>query len=86
MNNRVTRVKIHTPKEKEATFMNEWEGSKQELREVIDEMIDNIKMDLDLRISDRQMRKLFLESLSRNVVQCELKSMIEYVAEAEGIL
>lgn len=65
------------------SYTDEWEGTKRELHELIDENIDNIRMELGIDFNDKEMRQLFLEAFSRNLVQAELKDMIYYILGSE---
>lgn len=57
-------------------FMTEWSGSRKELLETVEEVMDDIQVSMNIRISAKDMRKLFLDAFSRNVVQSELRAMI----------
>ena len=65
------------------SYTDEWEGTKHELHEIIDENIENIRMELGLDFNDKEMRQLFLEAFSRNLVQTELKDMIGFILESQ---
>ncbi len=65
------------------SYTDEWKGTKRELHEVMDENIENIRMELGLNLNDKEMRQLFLEAFSRNLVQAELKDMIGFIWENE---
>ena len=66
-------------------FMTEWSGSRKELLETVEEVIDDIQVSMNIRISAKEMRKLFLEAFSRNVVQNEIRAMIAYVLKDTDI-
>ena len=57
-------------------FMTEWSGSRKELLETVEEVIDDIQVSMNIRISAKDMRKLFLDAFSRNAVQSNLRAMI----------
>lgn len=57
-------------------FMAEWSGSRKELLETVEEVMDDIQVSMNIRISAKEMRKLFLDAFSRNVVQNEIRAMI----------
>lgn len=64
-------------------YTDRWEGSKREIHALIDENIENIRMELGLDLNDKEMRKLYLEAIARNLVQTEIVNMITYILEEE---
>jgi len=64
-------------------YRDEWYGTKKELNELVEHCIEDIQMDLDIRLSAKDMRKLFCEAFSRNIVQNELREMIAYIIDEE---
>jgi hypothetical protein len=62
-------------------FKDEWTGTNKELQELIDFSIENIQMDEDIRLSQKDIKKLFCEAFSRNLVQSELRSMMISIYE-----
>ena len=57
-------------------FMTEWRGSMSELFGCVEHVVNDIQETMDIRISAKDMRKLFLDAFSRNVVQNEIRSVI----------
>lgn len=64
-------------------YRDEWNGTKKELIGLVEFCIDDIRKELDINISDRDMWKLFCEAFGRNVVQAELREMIAYILDEE---
>ncbi len=64
-------------------YRNEWYGTKKELIELVERCIEDIQVDMDIRISTRDMRKLFCEAFTRNIVQNELREMMAYIIDEE---
>lgn len=64
-------------------YRDEWNGTKKELIGLVEFCIEDIRKELDINISDRDMRKLFCEAFGRNIVQSELREMIAYILDEE---
>jgi hypothetical protein len=64
-------------------YRDEWSGTKKELIGLVEFCIEDIRKELDINISDRDMRKLFCEAFGRNIVQAELREMIAYILDEE---
>ena len=57
-------------------FMTEWSGSRKELLDVVENAMDDIQVSMDIRISAKDMRKLFLDAFVRAGIQNEIRSEI----------
>jgi hypothetical protein len=64
-------------------YRDEWYGTKKELIELVEHCIEEIQVDMDIRINTRDMRKLFCEAFTRNIVQNELREMMAYIIDEE---
>jgi hypothetical protein len=67
------------------SYQDEWEGTKKEIAEIVEQTIDTAIMELGINASRRKVNRLFLEAFCRNLVQNELKDMMEYIIQEEGI-
>lgn len=65
--------------------MDEWKGTRKELINVIDYIMNDIKETYynDVNITDKDFSKLFLEAFTRNTVQNELIEAMAYIHENE---
>lgn len=59
----------------------EWDGTKAERVEIIDERRDDIHCTYFPDLSRRDFNRLFLEAFVRNVVQAELIRMMQHILE-----
>ena len=61
--------------------MMEWDGTKAERVEIIEERLDDIHCTHFPDLSRRDFNRLFLEAFVRNIVQAELIQMMQHIME-----
>ena len=61
------------------TWIDEWEGSEEELIEISENCILNFTLDSNVSESDEFLSKLYLEALSRTDVQAVIRSKMEEI-------
>lgn len=69
--------------EEQEKALNDWKGTIKERQEVIEQIATVIKINNFDTMDQRQFNRLFLEALSRNIVQAELIAMMLYIMENE---
>ena len=62
-------------------YMSSWFGTKKEITEVVDVVIRHIKNEYECfsNMSDKNLRKLFLEALTSNIVVDEICNQMQYL-------
>ena len=63
-------------------WINEWEGSEEELTEIAETCVMNFVQDCEIDESDEILAKLFLEALSRSDVQSIVRGKMEDIYRA----
>ena len=61
------------------TWIDEWEGSEDELIEISENCVLNFSLDSNVSESDELLSKLYLEALSRTDVQAVIRSKMEEI-------
>lgn len=61
----------------------DWTGSQKELHNVVDCVIEELQKRLDLNCSQKEMNRIFVETLTRNFIIGELQDAINYILYEE---
>lgn len=64
--------------------MIEWKGTKKEVYQVIDCVMESIKESYP-DLSNKKFNKLFCEAIIRNIVQNEIAEMMAYINDNETV-
>lgn len=59
------------------SYKNDWSGRQEELLDTVEEILEDIKKELDLNLSTVNLRKLFCESISSRYVQDALMEVMD---------
>ena len=61
--------------------MMDWKGTEFEFNKFMQYIMESIQEDMDIQISEADMRKLFCEAMTRNTVTGEIKNTIQFILE-----
>ena len=64
-----------------AGSMMDWKGTEFEFNKFMQFIMESIQEDMDIQISDADMRKLFCEAMTRNTVIGEIKNTIQFILD-----
>ena len=64
-----------------AGSMMDWKGTEFEFNKFMQYIMESIQEDMDIQISEADMRKLFCEAMTRNTVTGEIKNTIQFILE-----